>query len=71
MRFAEVNLFGLYVAPVAIFLVIGAIVFVAVRHVADEFGLPQRLWHPALFDLALYVILVSSMILFVAQRGLP
>ena len=30
-------------------------------------GLTQRVWHPALFELALYVIIVSSIVLMIAR----
>jgi protein AaeX len=62
MRFSEVNLFGLYVAPIALVLVVAWIFFVGLRRAADRFGLLQYVWHPALFDLCIYVIVVSSII---------
>ena len=69
MSFTEIDLFGLYVAPIAGFLFIGWIAFVALRRAADGVGLLQHVWHPALFELAVYVILVSSAIVAVARWG--
>lgn len=70
MRFTEIDLFGLYVAPIAGFLVVGWIAFVLLRRAADGVGLLEHVWHPALFELAVYVILVSSAIVAVARWGL-
>jgi len=39
------------------------------RRTGDRFGLSEQVWHPALFDLALYVIIVSSIVLVVARWG--
>jgi protein AaeX len=67
MRFNEINLFGLYVAPIAVVMAISWVVYVALRRVGDRLGLTQRVWHPALFELALYVIIVSSITLMIAR----
>jgi hypothetical protein len=67
MRFTEINLFGLYVAPAAVILAVGWVVYVLVRRAGDRFGLTHRVWHPALFELSLYVIIVSSIILVMAR----
>jgi len=44
MRFADVNLFGVYVAPISVMLVAAWLVTIALRRVAARFGLPQILW---------------------------
>jgi hypothetical protein len=67
MRFNEINLFGLYVAPIAVIMAAAWVVYVAIRRVGDRLGLTQRVWHPALFELALYVIIVSSITLMIAR----
>ena len=67
MRFNEINLFGLYVAPITVIMAVAWVVYVVVRRVGDRFGLTQRVWHPALFELALYVIIVSSIVLMIAR----
>jgi hypothetical protein len=67
MRFAEVNLFGVYVARISVMLVATWIGIVALRLVANRFGLLRHVWHPALFTLAAYVIALSSWILFFAH----
>jgi protein AaeX len=67
MRFNEINLFGLYVAPIVMILAVAWIVYLLVRRVSDRFGLTSLVWHPALFELALYVIIVSSIVLMIAR----
>jgi hypothetical protein len=67
MRFAEINLFGVYVAPISLMMVGAWFVTVALRRVADRFGLLRHVWHPSLFLLAVYVIVLSSWILTVSR----
>jgi hypothetical protein len=67
MRFNEINLFGLYVAPIAVIMAVAWIAYVVVRRAGDRFGLTQRLWHPALFELALYVMIVSSIVVMITR----
>jgi hypothetical protein len=69
MRFAEIDLFGVYVAPIALILAAGALAFAVLRRATDRFGLLRRVWHPALFEIAVYAILVSSLTIFIAYRG--
>ena len=67
MRFNEINLFGLYVAPIVVVMGVAWIVYLLVRRAGDRIGLTGQVWHPALFDLALYVIIVSSIVLIFAR----
>ena len=69
MRFAEVDLFGVYVAWISLTMVGAWLVTVALRRVADRFHLLSYVWHPALFVFAIYVVVLSSWILIVAHRG--
>jgi hypothetical protein len=43
------------------------LVTIALRRSADRFGLLRYVWHPALFEFAVYVIVLSSWILIVAR----
>jgi hypothetical protein len=67
MSFVEVDLFGVYVAPISLMMVAAWLILIALRRVADHFGLLRHVWHPALFVFAVYMILLSSMIL-IAKR---
>ena len=66
MRFDEINLFGVYVAPMSLMLVGAWVVTVTLRRIVARFGLLQHVWHPALFVFAVYVIVLSLIVLSVA-----
>jgi protein AaeX len=63
MRFTEITLFGVYVAPISVMMVAAWFVTIALRRVAARFGLLRYVWHPALFVFAIYVIVLSSIVL--------
>ena len=67
MRFAEIDLFGVYVEPISMMMVAAWFVTVALRRVASRYGLLQHVWHPALFVFAVYIIFLSSWILIVER----
>jgi protein AaeX len=67
MRFTEINLFGVYVAPISLMLVAAWIVAIALRWLAVRSRLLRHVWHPALFVFAIYIIVLSSMVLFSAD----
>ena len=67
MRLSEVNLFGVYVAPISGMMVVAWLATIALRRVADRFDLLRYVWHPALFVLAVYMILLSSIVLLITE----
>ena len=67
MRFAEVDLFGVYVAPMSVMMAAAWLVLIALRRAADHFGLLRHVWHPALFVFAFYIVVLSSIVLGVAR----
>ena len=67
MRFAEINLFGVYVAPISLFVVAAWLITMALRRVANRSGLLRHVWHPALFVFAVYIIVLASSILILAE----
>jgi hypothetical protein len=67
MRFTEINLFGVYVAPISLMLVAAWIITIALRWAAARFGLLRYVWHPALFVMAVYMIVLSSIVLVAAS----
>jgi len=66
VRFAEINLFGVYVAPISLMMVAAWIVTIALRRSAARFGLLRDVWHPAIFVFAVYMIVFSTIVLTVA-----
>ena len=67
MRFFEIDLISIYVAPISVIMVAAWVVTIALRRVADRFGLMRHVWHPALFVFAVYVIVLSSIVLVIAR----
>jgi hypothetical protein len=67
MNFTEVDLFGVYVAPISVMMVAAWLALIALRRVADHFGLLRHVWHPALFVFAVYMLVLSSIVLVVAR----
>ena len=65
MRLSEVNLFGVYVAPISVMMVAAWLATITLRRIADRFGLLRYVWHPALFVFAVYMILLSTIVLFI------
>jgi hypothetical protein len=66
MGFHEINLFGVYVAPISLIMVGAWFVTVALRRAANWSGILEHVWHPALLTFAVYIIVLSSWTLFVA-----
>jgi protein AaeX len=67
VRFTEINLFGVYVAPMSLMIVAAWLITIALRRVASHFGLLRYVWHPSLFVFAVYMIVLSSMTLVAAR----
>ena len=67
MNLVEVNLFGVYVAPISVMMVAAWVLVVGLRRIADRFGLLRYVWHPVLFVAAIYVIVLSSIVLLAAH----
>ena len=67
MKFVEVDLFGVYVAPISVMMVAAWFVTVVLRRVTGRFGLLAYVWHPALFVFAVYIIVLSSIVLVISR----
>jgi hypothetical protein len=55
----EINLDGIYVSPFALDLFIALLVFLPLRIVLDRAGIQSWVWHRPLFDVSVFVIIVS------------
>lgn len=67
MRFTEIDMFGVYVAPISLMMVAAWLIAIGLRRVAVQFGLLRYVWHPALFIVSVYMIVLSSIVLIVAR----
>ena len=69
MRFVEINVFGVYIAPMALMLIAAWLILTPLRRVASRYGLLRHVWHPALVVFSVYMIVLSCIVLLVANRG--
>jgi hypothetical protein len=51
----------------SVIMVVAWLATIALRRVADRFGLLRHVWHPALFVFAVYMILLSSIVLLITE----
>ena len=62
---SEIDVGGIYVAPIVVYAVAAIPLFLILRWVLGRLGVLRNIWHPALFELAVYVTLLSLLILAV------
>jgi hypothetical protein len=61
----EFNVAGVLLAPIVIYCIAAGLIFVVVRSVLGRLGLLGLVWHPALFEVALFTSILSLLVLFV------
>jgi hypothetical protein len=67
VRFTDINLFGVYVAPISLLMVAAWFVTIGLRWTATRYDLLRHVWHPALFVFSVYIIVLSSMVLVISR----
>jgi hypothetical protein len=67
VRFNEIDLFGIYVAPIGSLLVVSWVIVAGLRWIAARYGLLPRVWHPSLFIFSVYMIVLSSIVLIAGR----
>jgi len=67
VKFVEVDLLGVYVAPMSVMLVAAWAITIALRRAAARFGLLRHVWHPALLVFSVFLIVLSSIVLLTAH----
>jgi protein AaeX len=68
VRFTEINLFGVYVAPISVMMIAAWVITIGMRRFVARFGLLRHVWHPAVFVFAVYMIVLSTLVLAFAAR---
>ena len=63
MSFVEIDLFGVYVAPIVPMMLLAFLVTLALRWIAVAAGLFRWIWHPALFEFSVYLIVLTAIVL--------
>jgi len=62
---SEVAIAGIYLPPFFIYACVAVPLFLGLRSLLARSGLLLRVWHPALFEFAISLCLISIMILYV------
>ena len=58
----ELDLFGVIVPSLLLWSVLAYVLLRIASELIARAGLYRRIWHPALFDFALYICLVASLV---------
>jgi hypothetical protein len=67
MSFAEIDLFGVCVAPVSVMVAGAWLALLPLRSLTRNLAFLPRVWHPPLFWSAAYVLLLSALVLLIAS----
>jgi hypothetical protein len=67
LKFVEVNLLGVYVAPISVMMLAAWCVTMVLHRAGGRFGLLAYVWHPALFVFTVYIIVLSTIVLAVSR----
>jgi hypothetical protein len=68
VRFTEIDLVGVYVASMSVMMIVAWMVTIGLRLSVARAGLLRYVWHPSLFTFAVYMIVLSTIVLAVAAR---
>jgi hypothetical protein len=55
----EIDLYGIFIAPFAMYLLIALLIFAPVRMLFDRYAIQRWVWHRPLFDISVFVIILS------------
>jgi protein AaeX len=68
VRFTEINLFGVYLAPISLVMAASWVITIGLRRSAARFGLLRHVSYPDILVFAVYMIVLSAIVLTVAAR---
>ncbi|QIB34051.1 DUF1656 domain-containing protein [Ancylobacter pratisalsi] len=66
--YTELNILGVYVAPFSVMMLVAWAVTIPLRMISNRYGISRRAWHPGLFNICIYIIVLS---LIVLVAGMP
>jgi hypothetical protein len=55
----EINIEGVYVAPFVGYLFFALIIFIPIHKLFDHFRIQRWVWHRQLFDISIFIIILS------------
>lgn len=59
----ELDLGGIYMAPIVLYAIVALPIFLVLRQILARIGCFRLFWHPALAETALYLSILSLLIL--------
>jgi len=69
VRFVELNIYGVYVAPISLMMLIAWLIMVVLRRLCVRVNVLQYVWHPAVFIFSIYIIVLAAIVLIVGAGG--
>jgi hypothetical protein len=64
MSFVEIDVFGVLISPFVPLMALAFAITMVLRWVAVEFGWVRRIWHPALFEFSVFLIVLTITVVF-------
>ncbi len=55
----EINIDGVFFSPFVAYMIIAALIFFPLRMLFDRWALQRYVWHRPLFDLSVFIIILS------------
>ena len=65
MSFVEFEILGVYVAPIVPLMIVAFLITLVLRWLALALGWFRWIWHPALFELSVYLIVLTGVVVTV------
>ncbi|MBL6456162.1 DUF1656 domain-containing protein [Belnapia sp. T6] len=59
---AEIDIFGIFVPALLVWVLIALLLKGLVWRLAGRLGLPRHVWHPPLFEAALFLLLLGGVV---------
>jgi hypothetical protein len=63
VSFVEIDVFGVLISPLIPLMVLAGIITIALRVVAVRLGWVRGIWHPALFEFSVFLIVLTAVVL--------
>ena len=63
MSFVEINVFGVLISPFMPLMVVAFAINMVLRWVCVELGWVRSIWHPALFEFSVFIIVLTATVL--------
>ncbi|MFG1278301.1 DUF1656 domain-containing protein [Xanthobacter autotrophicus] len=67
--YSEIDILGVYIAPFVAMIAAAWIATLPLSMISNRYGLSRMVWHPGLFNLCIYIIVLSLIVLAVGARS--